>query len=163
MSRKPIYAIFGVSFVLSLLVGGLLTYRQHYTQLAQVQTEPQKPQVLGMFGVGGGGYSRSARPGQMYVYGGENAFGTGGIISMSSIDEPILGLSAYNIQGDATINTYVADRESVIKYAIHNSEGMQVNKQVDKDSFELVQTSSYAIKSNNETNHIPLPIEGKGI
>ena len=40
-------------------------------------------------------------------------------------------------QGDATVTTYVADRESLIKYATHNSEGMQVNKTVDKDSLSL--------------------------
>jgi hypothetical protein len=163
MTRKPIAAIFGISFLISLFIGSFLTYNQQATQLAQVQPEPQQPQVLGMFGVGGGGYSRSARPGQMYVYGGENSFGTGGIISMSSIDEPVLGLSAYNIQGDATINTYLADQESVIKYAVHDSEGMQINKKVDKNNFQLINTSSYAIKSNNVSNRIPLPIEGKGI
>jgi hypothetical protein len=164
MSRKPIITIFGISFLVSILFGSFLTYKeQQSVQLAQGQVSPQKPQVLGMFGYGGGSGTRSARPGQMYVYGGENSFGTGGIISMSSIDEPVLGLSVYNIQGDATVTTYVADRESLIKYATHNNEGMQVNKIVDKDSLELVQASNYTIKSSNEPNRVPLPIEGKGI
>lgn len=161
MHLKPIIKIIGISFLISLVVGSYLTFNPRSNIALEPQTAPQKPQVLGIFG--GGSYSRSARPAQMYVYGGENSFGTGGVISMSSHDEPTLGLSAYNVHGTATINTYLANRESVIKYLLYNDEGMQVNKQVDKSNFELLGTSIYEIRSNNETNRIPLPIDGKGI
>lgn len=161
MTFKPIAKIIGISFLISLVLGSYLTFKPQSQLEINKQNYPQKPQVLGIFG--GGSYSRSARPAQMYVYGGENAFGTGGVISMSSDDEPLLGLTAYNVQGTATINTYLADRDSMLNYLLYNEERMQINKQVNKDNFQLLETSSYEIRSNNETNQIPLPIDGRGI
>lgn len=160
MTRKPVLAIFGISFLISLVIGSYLTFVQNksFLQLAEKPTE--KPQILG---ISGGGSYRSSRPSQMYVYGGENSFGSGGVISMSSTDEPSLTISTYNVSGPAQVTLYRANIDTVLTYLVHDSENRQRNKSVDTGSLELVGTTEHNIQSSNDGNVLPLPIEGKGI
>jgi hypothetical protein len=161
MSRKPIIAIFGFSFLVSLVLGVYLTFSQNKQAQLALSQAPQKPQILGMSGGGGGG---SRRPPQMYVYGGDNySGGTGGIISMASTDEPTLTLSTYNLSGSAEITVYRANIDSALKYLVHDSENKQLNTNQDTSSFELIGTSVHNITQSDNGNIIPLPIDGKGI
>ncbi len=162
MTRKPILAIFGLSFLVSLVIGSYITLKQNQNTLLAEATQQKKPQILGISGGGGG--SRPSRQPQMYVYGGENAFGSGGVISMSSTDQPSLSISTYNVTGDAEVTLYRANIDSVLKYLTHDSENKQLNKSVDTSSFELVGTSKHNIQSSSSGSSVlPLPIDGKGI
>lgn len=164
MLRKPLVAIFGISFLISLVIGTYLTYRQQTSELVAESVQPQKPQILGMSAYGGGGYRRTTP--QMYVYGGENAFASGGVISMSSADEPALSISAYNLSGTAQVTLYRADIGHVLDYLVHDGENKQLHKSVETGDMELIGTTTHNIHSSdsaNSSNVLPLPIEGRGI
>ena len=159
MSRRPIIAIFGISFLISLILGSYLTLLQNQKTLEALAVKPSQPQVLGMSGGG-----RGNRASQMYVYGGDNySGGSGGVISMSSKDQPSIYLSSYNVAGQADIAVYRSSIDAVLKYLTHDSENKQLNKNVDTSSFELLGTTTHNIQSGDQQNILPLPIDGKGI
>jgi uncharacterized protein YfaS (alpha-2-macroglobulin family) len=161
MRLKAVFSIFAVSFFISLIAGSYLTYLQNKPEsLSDSSTTSAPIQVLG---ITGGGGSRSNRQPQMYVYGGENAFGSGGVVSMSSSDEPSLTLSAYNVSGTAEVTLYPATMDMVLNYLVHDTENKQINKSVDTSGVTPLASTTHTIQSSNESTVLPLPLEGKGV
>ncbi len=105
----------------------------------------------------------AARP-DLYLYGGESTFSRGGLVELSSTEEPSINVRAYHISGNAKIDIYKAGKEDILNYLIHDGENNQLQKETNFEKFEYVTSVDQKIDSDvDEDIKVTLPLEESGI
>lgn len=123
-------------------------------KLAGINQVKSDPQVLG----------RSYIPPQIYLYGGDQKFAAGGIISLTSLQEPAIEIAGYSISGTAEISIYKANQDALLNYLIHDKDDKQINLNPDINSFEFITKINQTLNSgSNQSTRVILPLEEKGI
>lgn len=152
----------GLTFLLVIfcLVGAYFLHfslnRSSKNEVAQVQPQQAEDnqQVLGM----------SVRSPQIFIYGGDHGYSSGGMISLASTDEPAVQIGGYNISGKAEIAVYLADEDSLLNYLIHDQEGKQTKTSPDLSKFEYITTIKHDLGTNSyEGSKVTLPLKETGI
>ncbi len=88
----------------------------------------------------------------------------GGLISMSSVEEPAISLGSWNLDGEVDLKLFKADESSLISYLVHDSENKQLHPEVDTSKFDLVSEFKAEIFHGNGGNRrVDLPLEESGI
>jgi len=105
-------------------------------QQAQSQQTESNQQVLG----------RNIRAPQIYIYGGEHKYSSGGIIALASTDEPAIQIGGYNISGQAEIAMYEANEDVLLDYLTHDKDGKQTKRAPDLNKIQYVTTVKQDIK-----------------
>jgi len=116
------------------------------------QQTKDKPGVLG------------ARTPQIFISGGEEGYGAGGMIALASTDEPSVEISSYNVSGSAEVTLFEANEDVLLDYLTHNKEGYQIKKDIDVGPLRYVTKINHQITSGyGPGSKLVLPIEGSGI
>ncbi len=121
------------------------------------QTQPQQTDnqqdVLG----------RNIAAPQIYIYGGEEKYSSGGMIALASTDEPAVQIGGYNISGSAEVAMYEANEEALLDYLTHDKDGKQTKK-IDSSKFQFVTTVKHDINTSSyEGSKVTLPLKEIGI
>src|SRR4030042_5717799 len=112
------------------------------------QSEEEKQKVLGK---------------QIYISG-KDEYAAGGLLPLSSTDEPAIYVGGYDFSGEVEINLYEADESSLINYLIHDKEGKQINKKQDPSKFRFITKLNHQVTSGSDsTSKVLLPLSEKGI
>lgn len=123
-------------------------------QQAQPQQTRGDQQILG----------RNIQAPQIYIYGGEQQYRSGGMIALASTDEPAVQIGGYNISGAAEIVMYKANEGALLDYLTHDKDGKQTRKTPDLSKFQYVTTVKHDIeKSSYEGSKVTLPLGETGI
>jgi len=85
-----------------------------------------------------------------------------GMISLTSVEEPVINISSYTSSGMAKITLYKAEIEDLLTFLVHDEEFNQVNPAVDLSKLKYVTTIEQEIKTKEESRII-LPLEKSGI
>lgn len=91
--------------------------------------------------------------------------GSGGIISMSSVEEPAISLGSWNLQGEeVTLKLYKADEASLLQYLVHDEDNNQTNTSLDISKFQYITEQKIKLFKGQENDaRIPLPLSESGI
>ncbi len=101
---------------------------------------------------------------QIFIYGGDNSFSAGGLISLASTDEPAVQIGGYNISGNATVEIYKANPDMLLDYLTHDKDGKQTKTKPDVSKLEFVGTTSHSINTNSyEGSKVSLPLAESGV
>ncbi|NMC35645.1 hypothetical protein GYA49_01230 [Candidatus Beckwithbacteria bacterium] len=114
----------------------------------------QTPQVLG----------QSTPALQIMNY--DNTLGGGGLIALSSVDEPEIKINSYSYAGQVKVSLYQSDIDKLLhylNYTVSDYQSKQVNPNIDPGDGELVKQFDYEIVKNAESSKILLPLEESGI
>jgi uncharacterized protein YfaS (alpha-2-macroglobulin family) len=121
---------------------------------AQFQQSSDQQQVLG----------RNIQAPQIYIYGGDQKFVSGGMIALASTDEPAVRIGGYNISGAAEVAVYQANEDALLGYLTHDKDGKQIKTSPDLSKFRYVTTVRHDINtSSDEGSKITLPLTETGI
>jgi alpha-2-macroglobulin len=144
-----------ISSFLFLLVISLVTFFSPHKSVIENQTQysdEAKKEVLG--------YNTP----HIYISGGDNAYGRGGVIALASTDEPSVTISSWNLKGEVDVLVYEANEQALFDYLLHDADGKQVNKSVDTKDFRLIKSLKHTIIDNNsDDSGLLLPLEETGI
>lgn len=99
----------------------------------------------------------------IYISGGDQGYSLGGMIALSTQDDPYVELNGYGVSGDVQVDVYRADEKSLIQYLVHDKDKKQLQKDIDTTNFTFVAKVNEAIVGNYSQKRLNLPIEGKGI
>ncbi len=100
----------------------------------------------------------------IYISGEKSNYSDGGLISLSSTDEPSVKISSYKLDGLAKVSLYEANQETLLHYLIHNKEGKQTNKTVDTTALRHVNDQDYTVSSQSgKAPNLLLPLTDQGI
>jgi len=108
-----------------------------------------------------GSYSYYQTP-QIYISAGENAYSSGGLISLASTDDPAVFINGYKITEDASIDMYRADENAVLTYLSHDDKGKQIKAEPDTSKLTFVTQVKTAVDTSQGTK-VTLPLEDSGI
>lgn len=101
---------------------------------------------------------------RIYVSGGKDERGAGGVISLSSYDEPAVQIGSYNSSGNAEIAIYQSSIDDLLNYLTHDSENKQIKKTFDVNKLNYVTTINQQISSGyNSDVKTVLPISDNGV
>ena len=101
---------------------------------------------------------------QLFVSGGKEYYSGGGLISLSSIEEPAVKLVSYNLSGQATIEVYRAGESDLLNFLVHNADNKQLYKGPDLSNLHFVKSFKANISQNDPTPpKVLLPLEESGI
>lgn len=95
-----------------------------------------------------------------------DSYQSGGVVALSSVDEPVLNISSYNGDGkEATFEFYKANKKSLLTHLIYNNENKQIYTEPDQQSLQFVTSFSQRLSSdsNSNTTKITLPLDETGI
>lgn len=115
---------------------------------------------------GGGTTSRvlGERTPQIYVSGGREGYGSGGMIALASTDEPSVKIGGYDISGSVEVSVYQANEDLLLDYLTHDKDGKQIKKNPDISALQLVTKVDHPITSGyGEGSKLLLPIGESGI
>ena len=91
-----------------------------------------------------------------------NSYEQGGLIEIASTDAPVIKIGSVGISGSATITTYQATYDDLLKYLIHNDEYEQKNKFVDVSRLSQISQTNSQVDSDSDSS-VPLSIGDNGI
>lgn len=151
----------------SLLIFPLLFLVIGFTVLLSLQDKqiPVKPrdvtpQPTKNSDVLGRGYA----PPQIYIYGGDQKFSSGGMISLASTDEPAVTIGGYNISGSAEIEVYETNDDALLDYLAHDKDGKQTRKTPDSSKIQYITTVKKDVNTGeNSGSKVLLPLKEVGI
>lgn len=104
-----------------------------------------------------------ARTPEVYVYAGDNSFSSGGLITMSSLAEPVMEVSTYNAYGKYNITVYQTSVDPILNYLQYTDEFKQKNSTVDTSGMTQIASFEQEILGNSEdSRRIVLPIGNIG-
>lgn len=133
----------------------LKTYYEGREISENKKSQPENSSVLGSY---------KYREPQIFISGGDQGYSSGGIIALSSTDEPAVVIGGYNISGDAEISMYEADENGILDYLIHDKEGKQTKKAPDISKYRYVTSVKQKINTSSYQNSkVPLPFKDSGI
>ena len=110
--------------------------------------------------------SHSTNSPRVFISGGNNAYSSGGVVTLASTDEPSIEMTSYNASGTAEINLYKTTEAALLSYLVHDKDYEQIQTQPDSSQLELVTTLSQQIGGTNnrsESTTVLLPLEQTGI
>lgn len=88
----------------------------------------------------------------------------GGLITLSSLDEPSVNIGSYDDSGPATITIFKGSVDNVISLLTHNKENNQTQPNIDTSSLESVtQVNSQVTKGYDSATRVLLPLANTGI
>lgn len=108
-----------------------------------------------------GSYSYRDTP-RIYISATESGFTSGGLISLSSTEEPAVTIDGYKITEDAQIDMYKANVDAVLAYLTHDDHGKQTKAAPDISKLEYVTQVKTAVDTGQGTK-ITLPLTDSGI
>ncbi len=147
---------FGAAIVLLFLTIGVLYKESHRLPTKKfARNTPQGNLFLG---------ARSRYQGAgIYISGGDIKYAAGGLISLSSEDEPAITINAYGINNTANIVIYEVNKDFVFSYLLHDKDGKQIIKDINTSSLRQIGTTSKTFASNDDSAaRVTLPINGNG-
>lgn len=101
---------------------------------------------------------------RIYISGGQGGYGNGGLIALTSVEEPAVQLDSYDISGTAKIDVYQATEQDLLNYLTHDAKGAQIYAQPNTGAMQLVKSFTQAITKNPSTPpKVLLPIGESGI
>ncbi len=127
---------------LGLLTTGKLIYL--------VLTENQKPV-----------YSADKNDYRFYINKPDSGSSRGGLIAISSEDDPQISIESYKYNGPVQVNLYQAGRDELFQFLLHDNENNQVNPKIDVSGLNLVSSEEEQINTAGRT--ISLPLDKQGI
>lgn len=129
------------------------TQKEQQSQAKQTETSQD---VLGL------GHGRSSP--QIFIYGGNQKYSSGGMIALASTDEPAVQIGGYNTQGEAEIAVYEANEGALLDYLTHDKEGKQTKRMPDLSKFQYVTTVKHNLNTGSyEGSKVTLPLKETGI
>ncbi len=100
----------------------------------------------------------------IHISGGKDSYSTGGLIALSSKEEPSVEISAYNTSGEVQIDVWEADEQAVLEYLTHDKDGKQTKRIESVDRFKFIGTSKADINgSYGRESKALLPLAETGI
>ncbi|HUQ85548.1 MAG TPA: alpha-2-macroglobulin family protein [Candidatus Limnocylindrales bacterium] len=101
---------------------------------------------------------------QIYISGGDNGYSSGGVISLSTIDEPTIEIGSYNVSGKAEILLYQSNEDAMLDYLTHDKNGKQMKTKPDTGKIRYITTIQKEFPGGNtDALKVNLPLSGKGI
>jgi hypothetical protein len=102
---------------------------------------------------------------QIYISSYENqGYASGGVIPISSVDEPAVEIRIYGVSGQYEAKIYEADENLLLNYLIHDSSGKQLKSPPDVEKLRYVGSTTSTISSNTGSpDRLNLPIGETGI
>lgn len=100
----------------------------------------------------------------IFISGNNDGYSSGGLISLSSQEEPSVEISGYKISGEIEIQVYEANEEAVLNYLTHDKEGKQTKRISSVDNFRYIASSKTQLTdSYGQQSKVLLPISENGI
>lgn len=99
---------------------------------------------------------------QIYISTKTGTFRSGGLIALSSAEEPTVNIRSYNASGQADIFLYQTDEEALIRNLLRDKDNNQINKKVDTSKLQLIASQQAFVNSSGETK-VTLPLSQSGI
>lgn len=103
----------------------------------------------------------------IYIDGKDKNKSRGGVITLSSLEEPALNLSGYNLSGKVDISVYKADTKSLLNFLIHDEDNKQIHTWIDTSKMIHIASLEENIENNkyaySEGKKIILPLNTEGI
>ncbi|MBP9819503.1 hypothetical protein KBC79_02070, partial [Candidatus Woesebacteria bacterium] len=88
----------------------------------------------------------------------------GGLIALSSADEPAVELTSWQTEGVAEVTLYPINREQLLTYLLHTDDSSQVSRGFDTSSLEKVATLEHTVSRYSENpNKLVLPLTSTGM
>jgi uncharacterized protein YfaS (alpha-2-macroglobulin family) len=138
--------LLGTLPVLGLLVWGAYKYSNH-PHLAATALADQVPTAP-----------------QLFISGGQAGYESGGLIALSSTEEPAVQLQSYNLSGEVKIDVYQASEQDLLNFLTHDKDGKQVKAKPDTSQMHFVKSFKQTITKDSSTSpKVLLPIGESGI
>lgn len=99
---------------------------------------------------------------KIYISGGKEGYGAGGMIALPSTDEPVVEINSYGTSGTASVDIYQANEDALLDYLTHNKDGKQIKKNADISKFRYIAKTTVELNSR-DSSKLLLPISGTGI
>jgi uncharacterized protein YfaS (alpha-2-macroglobulin family) len=117
------------------------------------QEEQPEAEVLG----------NSSRGAQIYIYGSDNQYSSGGLVSLASTDDPAITIGGYNLPQEVTLSLYEAPLESVFTYLKHDKEGKQTQNKIDVSGYTPIAEFTQSITNSTDEKKVSLPLAETGV
>lgn len=157
LSSKIFFSI--LFFLVSLASAGSLFLNLSQTRKSNGISQTKKEQKENQEVLG-----RNIEAPQIFIYGGQAQYSSGGMISLASTDEPAIGISGYNISGRAEIDVFEANENALLDYLTHDKDGKQTKTNPDTGKFQFVTTIKQEINTSSyEGSRVILPLKEVGI
>lgn len=89
---------------------------------------------------------------------------TGGLISMSSVEEPAIALNSWNLSGEVKYQLFRANEAALFNYLQHDDENNQIYPNVDTTSFQKVTEGTIDVfEGYGNAQRLDLPLSDSGI
>lgn len=102
---------------------------------------------------------------RIFIYGPDQKYSSGGMISQAVTDNPEVYISTYNTDSqelDAEIQIYKANIEQLLDYLVHDDKGNQVKSKPNINELEYIGLANQKVDNRSESK-VLLPIDGTGI
>lgn len=99
----------------------------------------------------------------LFIHGGIDSYGNGGVITIASSDEPSVNIGGANIDGEVDVFLYQASEDDLLDYLTHDKEGKQTKLKGLSSRLTLVTKITQPISSiegNNNKTLLPLTETG---
>lgn len=153
--EKFLFNLSLLSFLLIFFTNLLFISKPHYKQAVPSPetevSEENQGETLGVWG--------SQKP-VVYISGGSYKYSSGGLIPLSSRDDPAVEIDTRNVSGNAKFELYEADRESLFKYLLYKKENEQVSTEVDRSGLNLITSFEKKVGASEK---VSLPLKERGI
>src|SRR3989304_6508697 len=104
---------------------------------------------------------------RVYLSGGGNQYGWGGVVSLSAADEPSIIIDSYNISGTADIDIYQTKADDLLDFLTHDEKNNQIKKEIDLASMKLLAAKKQEIGNlspdRSDNSNLFLPSEAPGL
>src|SRR3989344_5879322 len=87
---------------------------------------------------------------RIYLSGGNYKYSSGGVISYSTVDEPVIEINAYNVSGTAVVDIYRANLDNLLDYLVHDEKNNQINTKIDYSNLELLTSIKHNIGKDSK-------------
>jgi uncharacterized protein YfaS (alpha-2-macroglobulin family) len=93
----------------------------------------------------------------------EQGYQKGGLIALSSTEEPAIELGSWNKSGEAEIRLYEANQDQLLNYLIHDKDNKQTSGSIDTAGLQHIATLKQSVSTSDSANKIVLPLQPSGI
>ncbi len=100
---------------------------------------------------------------QIYISGGEQGYSAGGMVALSSLDEPYVEIRGYQVSGEIEVEVYKANEDALISYLEHDKDKMQTATTPDISKFTYIATTKQNLGAGYQGTRFNLPLDGIGI
>ncbi|OGY09986.1 MAG: hypothetical protein A3D24_03590 [Candidatus Blackburnbacteria bacterium RIFCSPHIGHO2_02_FULL_39_13] len=97
----------------------------------------------------------------IYISGGREGYGSGGLVSLALTDDPSVDITSYYYSGNAKVDLYEANQDTLFDYLVHDKDGNQINKNINVSGLNKVVSFNQEISSS--VNKMTLPLSESGM